>query len=81
MLDADDFRQWLRTAKPGERRPYFHGNLAKMRQDRAASERMLTMLGMAKEAELAHQAGMVSLVQRRLGPDTFEYLAERRRDH
>lgn len=66
-----DFERWLREAKPGDRRIYFVGYLpvAKWRwQVRRA----------ARIAWEAYLDGKVHLVQSKVGPGQYEYIAVRR---
>ena len=73
-----DFCAWLAQAEPGEVLQYHRGFLCLDRGAagpgrRTASQRQLNQLA-ERAYDLAEQ-GLVHLVQRRLGKDSFSYLA------
>ena len=78
-LEAREFREWLATAQPGERLAYAKGALAASIHIAFQAEHPdAQKLSALQEATWrAGAKGQVYLVQRRLRPGTFEYLAER----
>lgn len=87
-ITAAEFRLWLTHSRAGERLHYFKGHLA---HDREGVINMLSASPkhvrfdpqntMADEVYKAYQRGMVHLVQYRLGPNEWDYVAERRPAH
>jgi hypothetical protein len=71
VTTADEFKSFMIIARPGERAIYYRGYLA--RDLKIAGVREL-----AYEAALASKHGMATLTQRKLGKDSYEYLATRR---
>ena len=77
-----DFCAWLDQAAPGDILEYHRGFLA---LDCAASvsplrtEQRHRLVALAEHAARAADQGFAHLVQRRLGPDTYSYLAIARR--
>jgi len=76
-MTAQDFLTWLGTSVPGERCIYHVGLLAADTHSSTGEviDRDLVMMG--REAWRAYEAGLVRLVQRRLGHARYEYIAER----
>lgn len=80
------FRRWLNGADRKERRVYHVGHLAQDRWiisfepgDGSISEYQDPELQMlADTVYAAYQAGKVYLLQRKIGENTYEYIAERR---
>lgn len=77
-MSEADFCQWLGQARVQEELIYHEGFLArevgndddeKLRPDQRA------LLRLAARARWASEEGMVHLIQRRLGPDRFAYIA------
>jgi hypothetical protein len=66
---AITLRAWAEVAKPGERRVYFTGYLARSRG----------MVSIASAAMELQDAGVVHLLQQRLGDEVYAYIAQRRR--
>jgi len=79
--------EWAASAQPGDTFSYARGNLAYLRNERSKAQRADTaasvMLGImcdaASDAWRLYGQGTVTLVQRRLGFDDYEYLAVRLR--
>jgi hypothetical protein len=72
--------RWLGMARPGERIIYHRGFLAQdcsVTSTMPASERE-ELRRLARRAMLLAEAGMVDLVQRRHGPDDYEYIVAAR---
>lgn len=71
-----EFYAWLGQASPGERLEYHLGFLAMETATLivSAPERS-RLIALAAAAHRAYEADLVHLVQRRLGPDRFAYLA------
>jgi cystathionine beta-lyase/cystathionine gamma-synthase len=67
--EAITLRAWAEVAKPGERRIYFTGFLAR-------SSGMAALASVAMELQ---EAGAVHLLQQRLGDEVYAYIAQRRR--
>jgi hypothetical protein len=67
---AITLRQWSDVAQPGEQRIYFTGFLA------CSS----AMSGLARAARELQESGAVHLVQKRIGPEVYAYIAQRRRN-
>lgn len=69
------FLRWAETARPGERLAYHRGFLAMdTGRDTQDAARLLVV---ARAARGLAAGGCVGLVQRRLGPEAYEYLAVR----
>jgi hypothetical protein len=66
---AVTLRAWADIAKPGERRIYFTGFLA----------RCSGMGALARAAMDLQEAGVVHLFQQRVDEDVYAYIAQRRR--
>lgn len=81
-LLALKFRQWLRTARKGDRRAYYAGHIAKDRGDdtapRAQNSSQKAVSVLANCAMTASERGEVSLSQTRIGPNTWAYCATRK---
>lgn len=74
------FCAWVGLALPGDTIVYHRGFLALDREDGSSGHPEATQLRrLADRARWAAEAGLVHLVQRRLGPDRFAYLAVARR--
>lgn len=82
MSIINDFRIWLSQAHPGERFTYYTGDLYHDRQRESGvlpiPERIL-LSQLADEVYRAARTDQILLVQRRVGPSNFEYMAVRRR--
>jgi len=78
-LSVNEFQEWLAAARPGERCIYAKGALAASIHTACQAEHPdAQKLSALQEATLrAGAKGQVYLVQRRLKPGAFEYLAER----
>jgi hypothetical protein len=75
-----EFCVWVGQALPGDRIEYHRGFLALDREDsRSGHPDAAQLRRLADRARWAAEAGLVHLVQRRLGPDRFAYLAISRR--
>jgi hypothetical protein len=80
-IEAREFQEWLATAEPGQRISYAKGALAASIHTAFQAEHPDAQKLSALQ-EAAWRAGAkahVYLVQRRLKPGAFEYLAERSR--
>ena len=80
-IEAREFQEWLAAAQPGERCIYAKGTLAASIHTAWQAEHPdAQKLSALQEATWkAGAKGHVYLVQRRLKPGAFEYLAERSR--
>jgi hypothetical protein len=78
-IEAREFQEWLAAARPGERTAYAKGALAASIHTAWLKEHPdAQKLSALQEATWkAGAKGHVYLVQRRLKPGAFEYLAER----
>ena len=78
-IEAREFQEWLGAAQPGERVAYARGLLAASIHAAFLAEHPdAQKLSALQEATWrAGAKGHVYLVQRRLKPGAFEYLAER----
>jgi hypothetical protein len=78
-LTVTEFQEWLAAARPGERIAYAKGALAASIHDAWQKKHTdAQRLRALQEATWSAGArGHVYLVQRRLKPGAFEYLAER----
>lgn len=84
-----DFCAWMLSAPPGSTIEYHRGNLAvdaDLGLSKLADARRQELCGVRRLAFAAAAEGSVQLVQRRIGPDCFSYLAingrrQRRIDH
>ena len=76
-LSSDQFVNWLGVASPGERIAYAVGFLivAVHKADVEKHPDAQKLEGIQWTAWKAHERGAVHLVQRRLGPERYEYLA------
>jgi len=77
-LSDTAFCAWIAQAQPGDRLEYHRGVLAldasvASNEPETSQRRQLNRL--ARRAWWAAQQGLVHLLQRRLGPDSFSYLA------
>jgi hypothetical protein len=77
--EVREFQEWLGAAQPGQRIAYAKGALAaSIHAARLAEHPNAQKLSALQEATWrAGAKGQVYLVQRRLKPGAFEYLAER----
>jgi hypothetical protein len=66
--EAITLRAWAEVAKPGERRIYFTGYLA----------RSQGMAALARAAWELQDAGVVHIFQMRVGEEVYAYIAQRR---
>lgn len=77
-MSAREFGLWRDKAEKGDKLVYFTGHLAHARADDHAAdpfnERVRALGG---EAWKASMKGLVALVQKRVGPMTFDYIAQR----
>ena len=78
QLSDAAFCAWIAQAQPGDRLEYHRGVLAldasvDSNESEASQRRQLNRV--AHRARWAAQQGLVHLLQRRLGPDSFSYLA------
>jgi hypothetical protein len=82
------FETWLQTARRGETLTYYSGELSRMRQLRAGKmflreylaerhEGTEDELQAARDAWQAYEDGRVTLTQRRVGAQSFAYVAVR----
>lgn len=80
-LTATGFRAWLHRAAAGERLIYWHGVLARDRAPGSSLDKRhrVRLDKLAALALAAAEAGLVHLVQQRLGAGVFAYLAIRSR--
>jgi hypothetical protein len=80
-VTADEFVNWLGWADPGERIVYAVGFLgvAVHKADLNKDPDGPRLEAVQKATWKAHERGNVYLVQRRLGPDKFEYRAVKAR--
>lgn len=72
---------WLGCALPGDSCIYFRGFLMldiDPAFSRLPEERRLTAQALGRRAQVAHEMGLVSLVQRRIGPGSYLYLVQAR---
>ena len=78
-LTVTEFQEWLAAAQPGERIAYAKGALAaSIHSAWQAEHSAARKLSALQEATWrASVKGQVYLVQRRIKPGAFEYLAER----
>lgn len=67
-LTATDLAAWARTAHPGDRCVYFTGYLARSK----GTERL------ASTAYALQRDGLVNLLQQRVAPEIYAYIAQRR---
>lgn len=78
VLDEIGFLAWIAQAAPGEALVYHRGFLvvdAISTASRLAPEPRSTLRGIAAAAMRAAESDLVHLVQARLGPDQFAYIA------
>jgi hypothetical protein len=75
-MTEQDFKEWVATAAPGQRLCYHAGYLP--RDKHWDLSRPSKIASVAAAALKAFHAGRVHLVQRRIGPGVFQYLAEKR---
>ncbi|MCA8882121.1 MAG: hypothetical protein KDA73_19685 [Rhodobacteraceae bacterium] len=74
------FCSWVAQALPGDTLAYHRGFLALDREGgRLGEAETLRLRRLADRARWAAETGLVHLVQRRLGPERFVYLAIARR--
>ena len=66
--DGTTLRAWAEVARPGERRVYHMGFLA----------RSVEASGLATAARDLQEAGKVRLFQKRIAEDVYAYIAQRR---
>ena len=83
-MDVNQFHDWTFDALPGQAVEYHRGYLAKDREPSKAMsqfdrEKVRDLGEVADYAWAAAKAGVVRLVQRRLGDMRYSYLAVRRR--
>lgn len=72
------FCAWIAQAQPGDRLEYHRGVLtmdASVDSNEPETSRRRQLNRLAHRARWAAQQGLVHLLQRRLGPDSFSYLA------
>ncbi len=74
-----EFANWLGLAEPGDRCIYYVGFLMADRVDSRGAA-VSAVAELANAAATAQASGRVRLLQRRLGPRAFEYIAEVRLD-
>lgn|SRR5690625_1893104 len=77
-LTAIDFCAWMEQAAPGEQLHYHHGFLVLDKfslSDRLCERRRTDLVSLAACAFRAAENGLVHLVQQRLGPEHFAYIA------
>jgi hypothetical protein len=79
-LTVTEFQEWMAAAQPGERIAYARGLLAASIHAAFLAEHpdAQTLSALQEATWRAHAKGRVYLVQRRLKPGRYEYLAERR---
>ncbi|PZV39026.1 hypothetical protein [Mesorhizobium kowhaii] len=81
-VSEPDFCSWLQTAAPGNAIEYHRGFLildaAQPCRGKLALQRQQELIQLRHLAYWAAEQELVLLVQRRLAPDTFSYLAVRR---
>ena len=73
---------WIGQAEPGQWLEYHRGFLvidAMARISTLAESDRVRLAGLGRAARRAGEAGLVHLVQRRIGPDRFAYIAIARR--
>jgi hypothetical protein len=78
VASAIEFCVWLSRAEPGDTLEYYRGLLAADREPatgRLSKAECLVLREVANFAWRAANKGLLHLVQRRLGPDRFGYLA------
>ena len=81
-LTRQQFEAWLRQAAPGDRVVYHRGYLAvdRVRGSTGLSEPdRRELLAVAKAAMMLAERGEIHLVQRRIEPGSFSYLAVKAR--
>lgn len=80
-ISADEFVNWLGVAGAGEQMVYAVGflSVAAHKADLNKDPDAPKLEAVQKATWKAHERGNVHLVQRRLGPDTFEYRAVKAR--
>jgi hypothetical protein len=80
-ITSDEFVNWLGVASPGERIAYAVGflSVAVHTADLNRHPDAPMLAAVQQAAWKAHERGMAHLVQRRLGPADFEYLAVKAR--
>jgi hypothetical protein len=81
-LRETDFCAWAAQAEPGDALEYHQGFLVVDRSPLTETmdrEARLTMVATCDRALCLAEQGLLHLVQRRLGPDRFSYLAVARR--
>jgi hypothetical protein len=80
-ISATEFQEWLVAARPGQRIAYAKGALAASIHTALQAEHpdAQKLRALQEATWRAGAKGQVSLVQRRLKPGGFEYLAERSR--
>ena len=78
---ADDFVNWLGLARPGEQIVYAVGflSVAVHRADLNEDPDGPKLEAVQKATWKAHERGNVHLIQRRLGPESFDYRAVKAR--
>ncbi len=75
----DELCRWLGCALPGDSCVYFRGFLMidiDAAFSRLPEERRLAAQALGRRAQIAHEMGLVSLVQRRVGPGSYLYLVQ-----
>lgn len=80
-VSETDFCEWLQVATPGETIAYHRGFLVvdtNATTSRLCHHERLKLLSLAALAYRAAEQGAVHLLQRRIGPDQFSYIAVRR---
>ena len=82
QLTEVDLCTWLGAAQPGEKLVYYRGFLAvdcnRISSPRPPKDRA-ELARVARRARIAEDMGLASLVQRRHGPDDWEYIIIARR--
>ena len=77
-----NFAEWLTVAPPGERFEYYRGELGYDAQQRDGNKNPTPQAAHAAyagpTAYKAYRSGLVHLVQRRLAPHRFAYIAVKR---
>lgn len=85
MDSVKHFEAWVASASPGDTYVYYQGFLCHDRSYTVWVGRVQETLynepthSVGLAAKAAYEAGKVHLLQRRVGPEDFEYLAIRRK--
>lgn len=78
IIDEAEFCAWVGRAEPGDILEYHRGHLAADLDAGQSPATKKALRALARRAYWASQRDLVHLVQRRVGPRRFSYLAIRR---